>query len=243
MKTHDKPKETEKATCHICQRVFKSRAICDRHIAKHGETTAEEFQANKKLIKQERKLRKKELARQILVEQRLVEQGLLDQRLVEHSLETDDSDSDDPDKISGKRKQRKPNKVIRRFSQDLKTKLNQQNGEQHSCTYCNETFESIALLNSHIKQHIQQQEPKEIDKSNELALFGLSQSSSEQDVTSGNKMVNVLMNEIGGLANEKASSPKGLTLPSTIDQDDSSKAAEESAVVEIVFMKNASDTA
>ncbi|XP_066927644.1 uncharacterized protein [Clytia hemisphaerica] len=237
VKTHDKPKETEKAKCHICERVFKSRTICDRHIAKHTETTAEEFQANKKLLKQERKLRKKELARQMIMDQRLVDQGLLDQKMVEHSLVTDDSDSDDPDKMSGKRKQRKPNKVIRRFSQDLQTKLvaNQQSGEQHSCTYCNETFESIALLNSHIEQHIHQQEPKEIDKSSELALFTLNQSS-EQDV-SGKKMVSVLM----GHMNE-VTSPKGLTLPSAVDQDDASKETEESAIVEIVFMKNTSDT-
>lgn len=154
MRVHNKPSPdaVEKFSCHICERVFKSKTMLEKHVAKHVETTAEEYKTKKSSAEKKRALKRVKQHQQQQEENAAQEES--------GDLESEPScESGKPCGI--KRKQRKPNRVVYDNEDDDIDDLNTEYtttrdklDSGHSCTYCNETFSSIALLNSHIKLHI-----------------------------------------------------------------------------------------
>ena len=157
MRVHNKPSpdSVEKSSCHICERVFKSKTLLDKHVSKHVETTAEEYKTKKKAAEKRRALKR--------AKQQQQQEENAEQDNETGNLESDPSGGSAKSSIGVKRKQRKPNRVVYNNEDESIDNLNTTEYMStprdrldggHSCTYCNETFSSISLLNSHIKLHI-----------------------------------------------------------------------------------------
>lgn len=161
LKTHEKPKEAEKISCEICEKQFRFRHMYERHLAKHVEKTAEEYQENKRLKEEEKRSK--------LEKKRIADMG---KRRRGSKSGDDDSDSD-VERVGrnlSKRKRRKPSRVL--YNEELKTKLLVRQKallkKESVCPHCNELFKSKALLNSHVKLHKQdvpaEDEPKVVQQ-------------------------------------------------------------------------------
>ena len=158
MRVHNKPnkEDVEKQVCHICHRVFKSKSMLDKHVSKHTESTAEEYEAN---IKTSVQGKRRGLKRSKEENENNGEQS------PDEDASTGDGESE-TGKSGLKRKQLKPNRVVAvttnrlndvvggRKDFDTVFDIARKRLGSHFCTYCNATFDSIALLNSHIKLHI-----------------------------------------------------------------------------------------
>ena len=235
MRVHNKPtKEAlEKSVCHICQRAFKSKAMLDKHISKHVELTAEEYETKRKLSAQEKRRSSK----------RVKQQQENNEQQTEESGDESDTGGESEKPVGVKRKRRKPSRIEYNSNRDDINAdfMTARKRLGHSCTYCNETFASIALLNSHIKLHIRdkvvlssstpQQQPAIFKKSdtqqkidgnqntldpinNENAASNSAPTQNSIETDSDNKIVTALLNQINNQIKIDSTSTgvKGLVL-------------------------------
>lgn len=202
MKTHEKPKETEKIPCPICDKVFKAKHMFEKHVEKHTEKTAEQYQENKRLEAEEKKQRKKKKEERKSIDgakrttgttkrttntkgtENAKGVGTTKRKLpssdVSDADEEDDEDESDSDKLSGKRKQRKPNKVLKILDEDKNTKMvvrkKFSKTAKHKCTKCDDVFRSQLLLKSHMKLHDRELVEQNTQQENDIDQSGIPQS-------------------------------------------------------------------
>ena len=130
MKTHDRTVEKKKHECTICGKGFRQERFLDTHLSKHTEKTAAEWEER--------------------------ERSKLESREAESKRKSSEIDIYENSKISTKRKQKNPEKVLEKVFLDNQVESNPKyklRAKSFSCKYCGDTFRLKSILKWHLKVH------------------------------------------------------------------------------------------